>query len=123
MALAVSSFLTFKVGKDTTFSFRDVDAFFSINDTSSYNYTSSGLVSVADAATETLSLGEIVTGGVLFVESSRAVKLLLSSSGSADQVVPIAANGGFFLKGAFTGIKVQNASGGAALVRYSAVGT
>lgn len=123
MALAVSSFLTHKVGKDTMFSFQDVDAFFSLNDTSSYSYVSSGYVSVADASTETLSLGEIATGGVLFVESSRAVSVLLSSAGNADQVVPLAANGILFLKGAFTGVKIQNASGAAALVRYNATGT
>lgn len=72
---------------------------------------------VANNTTETVALGDVTTGRLLYVKASRQVTVLVSYDGTADQELLIGKDAtaeGFLLSTClFDAVKITNASGAA----------
>ena len=84
-------------------------------DASLLTETSSPTRTIADSAEESLPMGDVATGKLLYIRSTRQVTVKVTSSvGTAQEILlgTSAAVGGIFvLEGDFTAVSVENNSG------------
>ena len=118
MAKNLAARIDLKVCKDalfTSFLFNDSH---NITDASLLINTSSGTRDIADAATEAIPMGDVTTGKVLFIKSTRQVVVKVTSSEGSEQALicgTAAANkGALYLEGSFTAVSIENNSGATA---------
>jgi hypothetical protein len=116
-----------KVCKDalfTSFLFNDNHG---ITDASLLTETSSATRTIANAAEESIPMGDITAGKVLFVKASRQVVIKITSSEGSEQAIicgPAAASSGaLYLEGSFTAVSIENNSGVSAEVTAFVGGT
>lgn len=96
-------------------------------DASLITETSAVTRTIANNHEESIPMGDITTGKVLFIKSTRQVVVKITSSEGSEQAIfcgPAAANSGaLYLEGSFTAVSVENNSGAIAEVTAFVGGT
>ena len=127
MALSLKAAAQVELARDSAFLqllFKDSVTFV---DGLSFAEGSSKKVDIADSTTYTVDLDGVVTGGFLWVSSTRQVELQVTSALGTDQSIQIGNSvtdtGFFFQKGTFTAVKIINNSGDVANVAVAFAGS
>lgn len=109
-----------KVCKDALFTSFLFDDNHGITDASLLAEIASSTRTIANSAEESIPMGDVATGKVLFVKSTRQVVVKITSSEGSEQAVicgPAATSrGALYLEGSFTAVAIENNSGASAEV-------